>query len=1254
MQQQPARQAQPTTAKSERIGRSRVGQVLAVLGTCCAVACTEDIPSEETFEKAAELADVQPDSGALDTAQADAGPTTAADGESDTATNDALADAAVDGSTVQDAAGDSADAPDPNDGDGGGDSSAGDDAGCATHGCPKHSDPCMTFACQGDGSCKAAPIVDNSLCDFEGDCTANDTCQGGTCTPGTLLCACLPDSFAKLPLWKDHKAVKSGSAFCAEYASASNKCLGKLFCDTTQKSWKCAPLPASVITNSCPPSSSACLKSGCNPTTGQCQLTPVTNGTKCDDANPCTPNDNCQAGACESKVDICKCTSQNAAQKCAYLTGNNACIGVYCDTSDPVATNWDCKLNPAAEVKCSKDGDTECSVNACDKTLGKCAMTPHDLASYLPAGCGTPGNPPCKVYVAKTPTGKVKPCDDGNPCTASETCFGGTCGAPDPVQAQKQKADADPKNDNDPTGGEGTLVCTCVKDADCYQKDDGDLCNGLPYCTKVHSKCVLNPATVTTCPSAFDTDCVVNFCHPASGTCAITPRTHLLPIKTVYSGGTTFTKFVALPYPTGLFVGCDDGDPCTVNDECTAAACKPGTTSVCSCKQDTDCVDDGDVCNGTPYCSKATGQCRPNPATAIYCPTASDTACVRNHCDPKTGQCALTPVKQLLVPCDDGNVCTVGDFCDNGACATGTAVCMCLNTADCVGKMGDSCSGTLYCDTTKAPYTCKPNPATVVVCDPSLDTECRHNTCDAATGTCSPRAANDYLACDDGDPCTPSSTCEAGQCASGASTCGCTADADCNKYSDTNNKCAPTLYCDKAQAPYQCRVAPASVPECDSGSDACRPGACDPQTGKCGKINAPPSTPCQDGQACTVGDVCDGSGTCKAGAQVCGCASDQDCGAFDDGDPCNGTLFCDKSAQIGACRVKPGSAVVCDKTQSDCLQVCDPGTGKCVYEKPLAGTCDDANACTTDTCDGAGNCGHMSLPDGTPDTVGGVCVAGKATAVPTGMRLVPAGTVQVGCNPLLDVYEAGKPRCQADETPLHAVKLASFWMDRFEVTVSRYAACVKAGKCKAPDAKLADCTYNEYVNLQKTVTDTKVLAQVGNLPMTCVNHADARALCAFEHTTGDLPSEAQWTRAARGGCDKTVGDCINAARSFPWGEQNELPGCIQAVLNAKSKSGCGGSKAQVVGSRSASDAGPYGGFDFSGNVREWTADGYDAAFYGKPDATKEDAVAPKSAEMCVRGGSFATTADYGRIARRGKEQPDHVAVDLGLRCVRAL
>jgi hypothetical protein len=106
---------------------------------------------------------------------------------------------------------------------------------------------------------------------------------------------------------------------------------------------------------------------------------------------------------------------------------------------------------------------------------------------------------------------------------------------------------------------------------------------------------------------------------------------------------------------------------------------------------------------------------------------------------------------------------------------------------------------------------------------------------------------------------------------------------------------------------------------------------------------------CDDGNACTYGDICV-STVCTGQAAPGCCAIDSDC---DDGDLCTAD-----SCIGGTCTNGPKNCAVEDKCV---VGLCDPFTGDCTTT-PV--TCNDANACTDDFCSLAIGC--YSVPISNP------------------------------------------------------------------------------------------------------------------------------------------------------------------------------------------------------------------------------------------------------------------------------------------------
>jgi len=201
-------------------------------------------------------------------------------------------------------------------------------------------------------------------------------------------------------------------------------------------------------------------------------------------------------------------------------------------------------------------------------------------------------------------------------------------------------------------------------------------------------------------------------------------------------------------------------------------------------------------------------------------------------------------------------------------------------------------------------------------------------------------------------------------------------------------------------------------------------------------------------------------------------------------------------------------------------------------------------------------------------------------------------------------FTQGSTRGEEDERPVRKVTLKAFAIDRTEVTRGDYAACVEAGRCKAPGDK-AD-------------SDAK-------LPVTGVDWNEAQAYCKF--AGGRLPTEAEWEKAARG----------TDGREYPWG--NDID-CARANWgNFEGEGPCAGKNPghPVVVGQYPSGASPYGVLDMGGNVWEWVADKYDQ----------------DPARRVVRGGSCCSFFVGPRAANRNGWAPDHRDGDLGFRCVGA-
>jgi formylglycine-generating enzyme required for sulfatase activity len=228
---------------------------------------------------------------------------------------------------------------------------------------------------------------------------------------------------------------------------------------------------------------------------------------------------------------------------------------------------------------------------------------------------------------------------------------------------------------------------------------------------------------------------------------------------------------------------------------------------------------------------------------------------------------------------------------------------------------------------------------------------------------------------------------------------------------------------------------------------------------------------------------------------------------------------------------------------------------------------------------------------------------------------VPAGPFFMGCNAAVD------SECGPEEKPSRRVELAGFMIDRYEVTVGDYQACVGTGSCTAPHP-------GDGCNYGKGGRDDH--------PVNCVDWDQAYVYCAWLGKR--LPTEAEWEKAARG---------IDG-RKYPWGDSPE-PTCEYAVMF--DESACGTRDTQPVGSR-ARGRGPYGVDDMAGNVWEWVADWYAASYYGV--AADVDPQGPEAGVYrVIRGGSWGMSYEnYLRVSARWGREPAADFGTIGFRCVR--
>ena len=201
-----------------------------------------------------------------------------------------------------------------------------------------------------------------------------------------------------------------------------------------------------------------------------------------------------------------------------------------------------------------------------------------------------------------------------------------------------------------------------------------------------------------------------------------------------------------------------------------------------------------------------------------------------------------------------------------------------------------------------------------------------------------------------------------------------------------------------------------------------------------------------------------------------------------------------------------------------------------------------------------------------------------------------------------DGSEAGR-----DERPVHAVFVAPFCMDRTEMAV--------------PDGRTA---------------------------RVFTSWADASEACSARG--GRLPTEAEFEKAARGGCELgSDPDHCDAGdrRPYPWGKQ--APNCELAnhsMVGPRGPTRCQAGPASV--DSHAKGAGPYGHINLAGNLWEATLDWSHPGVYREGRVDNPAGPAEGRAHS-LRGGAWNTFSTNMRISNRFS---DHIhGSQIGARCV---
>ncbi len=277
--------------------------------------------------------------------------------------------------------------------------------------------------------------------------------------------------------------------------------------------------------------------------------------------------------------------------------------------------------------------------------------------------------------------------------------------------------------------------------------------------------------------------------------------------------------------------------------------------------------------------------------------------------------------------------------------------------------------------------------------------------------------------------------------------------------------------------------------------------------------------------------------------------------------------------------------------------------------------------------------------------------------IPSGMALIPAGSFSMGD------YVDG----DTSTRPVHTVFVSAFYMDKTEVTKTKWAEVATWAATNGYDINASSASGKAsshpayYVTWYECVKWCNARSQMEGLtPCYTVGGAtyksgDSAPDCNWTASGYRLPTEAEWEKAARGGY---------SGKRFPWGDT-----ITHSQANYYSDASYAYDTSPTRGYHPDYDTGGYpytspvgafaangyGLYDSAGNVGEWCWDWYDSTYYSSSPGS--DPQGPSSSpwgNRAIRGGNGMGYASSTRAAYR-YGQPATTSTYLnGFRTVRSV
>ena len=298
-----------------------------------------------------------------------------------------------------------------------------------------------------------------------------------------------------------------------------------------------------------------------------------------------------------------------------------------------------------------------------------------------------------------------------------------------------------------------------------------------------------------------------------------------------------------------------------------------------------------------------------------------------------------------------------------------------------------------------------------------------------------------------------------------------------------------------------------------------------------------------------------------------------------------------------------------------------------------------------------------------------------------GMVWIPGGTFQMGSN-----------THYPEEYPAHTVTVDGFWMDRCAITNAQWCRFVaetgyltvaergadpqkygaepsvmlpRGSTVFSPPkgrVDLRDCynwwTWVEGADWRHPEGSSSSIKWRADHPVVHIAYEDAEAYATW--AGGELPTEAEWEFAARGGLERA---------EFVWGNEftpkgKHLANTWQGEFPWQNLNTDGYEGSAPVGSFSPNG---YGLYDMAGNVWEWTSDWFQEHSRtsqhrcsrvnpsgGRREDSCDSRLPVRIPRKVIKGGSFLCAPNQSRRYRPAARLPqsvDTATCDLGFRCV---